>query len=264
MRILTTALLFAALSVSTVRAQHLSSDGASQTFHFLTDQYFDDYFKLNPTAGTLAGFHQYDTELEDASAAGTAAQVASLHGFEKKLAVIDPKALDAADAADLQILLNNIRSQLLSLEVIRNQERNPDLYSSGITASVFAIMERNYAPANTRLRAVIAREQKMPQVLLEARKNLKNPPRIFTEIAIEQIDGIGSFFQNDVPSAFTDATDAKAKADFARSNAAVLLDRRLPTRRCDVLEEAVVRRDGGPAAGPSAGGRLCGSASQSG
>jgi hypothetical protein len=42
-------------------------------------------------------------------------------------------------------------------------------------------MERNYAPADTRLRAVVARERKMPQVLMEARKNLTNPPRIFTE-----------------------------------------------------------------------------------
>ena len=66
------------------------------------------------------------------------------------------------------------------------------------------------------------RERKMPQVLLEARKNLKNPPKVFTEIALEQIDGLVSFFENDVPSAFTDATDAQTKADFAKSNAAVM------------------------------------------
>ena len=203
-------------------AQHLSADGATQTFHFLTDQYFDNYFKFNPSAGTSVGFHQYDPELEDYSAASVAQEVAFLHTYEKKLSAIDPKALDGSDADDLQILLNNIRSQLLSLEVIRNWQKNPDNYSSGITGSVFAIMERNYAPANVRLRAVVAREEKMPQVLAEARQNLKNPPRIFTEIALEQIDGLVSFFQSDVPSAFADATDAKTKADFARSNAAVI------------------------------------------
>ena len=66
----------------------------------------------------------------------------------------------------------------------------------------------------------------MPQVLVEARKNLKNPPRIFTEIALEQIDDNISFFQNDVPSAFLSgpdaAKDAAARADFAKSNAAVI------------------------------------------
>jgi uncharacterized protein (DUF885 family) len=221
MRTLLTLLLLASLSPLSP-AQNLRADGAPQTFHFLTEQYFDAYFKFNPTAGTAVGFHRYDGELEDYSAAGFAAQIAALHGFEKKLAPIDPAALDAGDAADLQILLNSIRSQLLSLEVIRNQEKNPDNYSSGITSSVFTLMERNYAPANTRLRAVVDRERQMPALLLEGRKNLKNPPRIFTEIALEQIDGNVGFFEHDVPAAFVDATDPLTKADFAKSNAAVI------------------------------------------
>jgi uncharacterized protein (DUF885 family) len=203
-------------------AQRVSADGAPQTFHYLTDQYFDGYFKFNPTAGTSVGFHQYDPELEDYSAAGVAAEVAYLHSYEKKLSAIDPSALDGNDAADLQILINSIRSQLLSLEVIRNWEKNPDNYSSGIAGSVFTIMEREYAPADDRLRSVVARERKMPAVLGEARKNLKNPPHIFTEIALEQIDGNISFFENDVPSAFTEARDPQIKADFAASNAAVI------------------------------------------
>jgi uncharacterized protein (DUF885 family) len=139
---------------------------------------------------------------------------------------IDPSALDASIAADREILLNNIRSQLLTLEIIRPWEKNPDIYSSGITNSAFVIMERPYASTNIRLRSLVAREKLMPEVLLEARKNLKNPPKIYTEIALEQIDGEISFFQNDVPSAFLSgpdaATDAEAKAAFAKSNAAVI------------------------------------------
>jgi uncharacterized protein (DUF885 family) len=210
------------LFVSTSFAQHLSADGPAQTFNFLTDQYFEQYFEMNPTAGTSAGFHQYDSRLEDYSAAGEQHQVAALHDWEKKLAVIDPKALDAEPAADYQILLNSIRSQLLELEVVRGWEKNPDSYASGPTNSIFTIMERSYAPVNVRLRAVVEREKLIPQVLLEARKNLKNPPKIYTEIALEQIDGSASFFETDVPSAFADADDAKAKADFAKTNAAVV------------------------------------------
>ena len=35
----------------------------------------------------------------------------------------------------------------------------------------------------------------MPNALAEARKNLDNPPRIYTEIAIEQLDGNRDFFE---------------------------------------------------------------------
>jgi len=208
---------------STAPAQRLSADGAMQTFNFVSNQYFSDVlFHFAPTYGTQSGLHQYDMQLEDYSAAGVQKQIAALHAYEKKIEEIPADGLDAPVAADREILLNSIRSQLLSLEVIRNWEKNPDLYSSGVTNSIFVLMERPFAPPNTRLRSVVEREKQIPQVFVEARKNLKNPPHIFTEIALEQIDGLISFFEKDVPAAFTEADDAQAKADFARSNAAVI------------------------------------------
>ena len=222
------AIAIATLSLAPqAKGQHLSADGGVQTFNFVADQYFSDvYFHFSPTLGTQNGLHQYDTQLEDYSAANIQKQITALHTYEKKVEAIDPSALDASVAGDREILLNNIRSQLLTLEIIRPWEKNPDTYSSGITSSAFAIMERPYASTNVRLRATVEREKLMPQVLLEARKNLKNPPHIYTEIALEQIDGDINFFQNDVPSAFFSdpdaATDAEAKAAFAKSNAAVI------------------------------------------
>ncbi len=210
-------------TASLLPAQRITSDGAIQTFAFLSDQYFTDvFFHFSPTTGTAVGYHQYDTQLEDYSAATVQKQIAALHDYEKKIAAIDPTALDASVAADREMLLNSIRSQLLTLEVVRPWEKNPDTYSSGVTNSIFVIMERPYAPANTRLRAATEREKQIPQVFVEARKNLKNPPKIYTEIALEQIDGLISFFQKDVPSAFAEADDDAAKAAFAKSNDAVI------------------------------------------
>ncbi len=217
------AVLGASMTTIAAGAQRVSADGAMQTFHAASEQYFEDvFFRYSPTSGTAAGLHQYDTRLEDYSAGTVERQVAALHSYERRIGAMDGSTLDATEAADREILLNSIRSQLLTLEVIRSWEKNPDLYSSGVTNSIFVLMSRNFAPPDTRLRAVVARERQAPQVFAEARKNLKNPPRIFTEIALEQIDGLVGFFQNDVPSAFLDATDAKTKADFAQSNAAVI------------------------------------------
>ena len=55
-------LLGASMLTPNTQAQHLSADGAVQTFNFIADQYFSDvYFHFAPTAGTSAGLHQYDT-----------------------------------------------------------------------------------------------------------------------------------------------------------------------------------------------------------
>jgi uncharacterized protein (DUF885 family) len=219
--------LAALMLTPTAPAQSLSADGAAQTFKFLSEQYFSDvYFHFSPSLGTQAGLHQYDPQLEDFSAANIQKQIAALHAFEKKLTAIDSSALDAEPAGDYAMLLNSIRSNLLTLEVIRPWEKNPDTYSSGITSSAFTIMSRAYAPEEDRLRSLISREKQMPQVLQDARKNLKNPPKIFTEIALEQIDGLVSFFETDVPSAFpnrpNDPISPGTRADFEKSNAAVV------------------------------------------
>jgi uncharacterized protein (DUF885 family) len=119
-------------------------------------------------------------------------------------------------------VLGNIRSELLTLETIRPWEKNPDGYSSVCASGAFVLMERKFAPPDERLRSLISREKQMPALLAHARENLKNPPRIFTEIAIEQLPGIVSFFENDVPLAFADAKDPAVKAEFAETNAKVI------------------------------------------
>src|SRR5213075_2228411 len=91
-----------------------------------------------------------------------------------------------------------------------------------ITNSIFVIMARRYAPQTERLKAVIAREKQMPAVFAAARANLKNPPKIYTEIALQQTPGIVSFFEKDVPQAFGEVKDPKLLADFKTSNAAVI------------------------------------------
>jgi uncharacterized protein (DUF885 family) len=191
----------------------------------LSDEYFDQvYFKFNPTGGTFVGLHQYDPLLEDYSRAGVDANIAALHAFEKRMEAMDPAGLDQTRTADRELVLSNIRSALLTLETIRPWEKNPDTYSSGISNSVYVIMIRKFASPDERLRSVIAREEKVPAVFTAARANLKNPPRIYTEIALEQLPGIVSFFQNDVPAAFAAAADPALKAQFARSNGAVIAD----------------------------------------
>jgi len=83
-------------------------------------------------------------------------------------------------------------------------------------------MERKFASPEERLRSLIAREKLMPRTLAEARENLKNPSQVYTDIAIEQLPGIISFFEHDVPLAFADAKDDGLNKEFAATNAAVI------------------------------------------
>ncbi len=197
--------------------------GAGARFRALADQYFSDVmFHYGPTNATFLGFHQYDTKLEDYSRGSVDAEIAALKEFEWKFDDFPEAGLDESTLGDLAIMRGEVRSNLLELETVRGWEKNPDAYSSGITNSAFVLMERDFAPVDDRLRSLIAREKQMPAVFADARQNLVNPPRIYTEIALEQLPDIVSFFEHDVPEAFRGAKDQASVAEFHKTNMQVI------------------------------------------
>ncbi|MBI2681792.1 MAG: DUF885 domain-containing protein [Acidobacteriales bacterium] len=215
-------------------------------FDGLVKKFFDNaYFPFNPTQGTAAGLHKYDTELEDYSAARIAREVEVLRQQWKKFSAFKPpvfvvRGVDASKATgkptpggvlarkesnsviDRALVLSYIEARLLELEKIRMWEKDPDQYASGLANSAFLIMARDYAPQEERLRALIERERKMPGMLAQGKKNLKDPPRVYTEVAIDQVAGIAGFFRSDVPKTFDKVKDEKLLTEFAKVNGEVV------------------------------------------
>lgn len=212
--------LFAALVAVLLTA--IPSASSTSSFADLVDRYFADYAARNPSWATSIGFHQYDSKLEDYSRAAVMADLASKKRFLAEFNQIDDRHLGPTERTDRALVIHSIEAAILETESIRTWARSPDRYSSGISASVFDLMSRRFAPAEERLRDLISREKQMPSVLQAARSNLDNPPRIFTEIALEQLLGIVRFFEKDVPIAFHDVTDATLLSQLKVSNDAVI------------------------------------------
>src|SRR6202140_5398027 len=217
------AALLLCLAAVSAAAATLPAAPADAAFMALADDYFDNYyFPANPTAATTAGIHRYDERLEDFSRAGVQRQITALHAYLHRFEAVDASSLSERVQGDRELLLSSIRSSLLTLQTIRPWQKDPNLYSDGITGAAFILMERNFAPLDERLRLVCAREKLMPAALRAARVNLRNPPRIYPQIALEQLPAIVSFFQDDLPTAFASAEDAGLKREFAAANARVI------------------------------------------
>ncbi|HEY4960642.1 MAG TPA: DUF885 domain-containing protein, partial [Terriglobales bacterium] len=197
---------------------------ATAEYNALVDQYFDAYFRFHPSEETAAGFHQYDNMLEDLSLQGRDAELSFLLEAKQANGYFHTERLNPEQRTDWKLLSNGINARLLELQEIRMWQKNPDIYSGSATASIFGLMSRKFAPPADRLKSVIAREQKIPANLAAAKINLKNPPRVYTEIAIEQLPGIIGFFQKDVPEAFKEVTDPQLLAEFKASNDKVIAE----------------------------------------
>jgi len=198
------------------------TSSTSADFDKLVDETFDAIYKFNPSNGTADGFHQYDTRLEDFSQASIASEISTSKGSLAKLQAFPRTGLSESSSADLDFLMARIQAQLLDLETIQTWRRDPDTYTSAATNSVFLLMSRKFAPEEERLRSVVAREKLIPGLLEEARKNLGDVPRVYTEVALDDLANTPGFFQHDVPKAFANVKDAKLLAEFHASNADVI------------------------------------------
>jgi uncharacterized protein (DUF885 family) len=195
---------------------------ASADFDKLVDEYFDFNFRFHPSQATAAGFHQYDGKLEDYSRSAVNAEIDGLNKLLVKVNAFQKSQLSSDAMGDYEVLQSTIESSLLELQNIQLWRKDPDVYSSGVTSSIFLIMKRNFAPQEQRLVSVIARERQIPAALEAARQNLSNPPKVFTEIALEQLPGMIEFFRKDVPAAFSEVKDPRLLAEFKASNAAAI------------------------------------------
>ena len=226
MRITTLLALIIILFVSTLAPSQAQPAAATQNkmaaWDKLVDEFFDTWFKYRPSMGTSAGFHQYDDQLEDYSAQPLKAEAAALKDFESRMASFDLTGAPVSVSVDRDLVVNRVRGRLLDIESIRGWEKNPDVYPSAASRAAFVLISRNFAAPSVRLNSLIARERKMLGLFDAAKANLKNPPRIYTEIALQQLPGIIGFFQKDVPAAFQDVKDEGLLAEFKLTNQAVI------------------------------------------
>lgn len=212
--------LLATLTVLTAAGPALATP--TQSFDNLSQAYFEDMMTRHTSFATSLGLHHHDNRLEDFSASAILEESVTAGVYRRDFAALPAASLTPVQRADREMILAGIDGMILTNSVIRPWETNPDQYSSGLTNSAFTLIKRSFAPAEQRLASLIAREKRMPGMLAQAKRNLKNPPKIYTEIAISQMDGNKDFFATTVTGAFAGVTDPQLKSAFKASNDAVI------------------------------------------
>lgn len=199
-------------------AASTNASTGDKSFNELADKYFEFGFSHNPDAATVLGIHKYDAMAPDYSASAIKEEIDQLKSFKNRFESLRSDGFDAQTKIDQRLILGDINSRLLTLEQLKFTERDPDMYSSDSSSMIYNLMTRDFAPLPERLKLVIAREKKIPVILRAGKANLKNPPKIYTEVALEQLPGIIDFFKTSVPEAFKSVSDQTLLAEFKNTN----------------------------------------------
>ncbi len=172
-----------------------------ESFPQLAEEFVYTTLSFSPAGATSAGYHLHkdpktgaerklDEMLDDLSPAGIDQQRRFYQSSRERLArEIQPERLSPDDRADYDILTDQISLGLLDLDEIQSYRHNPTLYVELIGNALFGPHVLDYAPKAERVRHIIARMEKIPAFLDQAKKNLADSPEIWTTVAIEENDG---------------------------------------------------------------------------
>jgi uncharacterized protein (DUF885 family) len=193
------------------------SEMAAADFPRLVADYVNDLHSRHPEQAATSGIHTWDNHLEDYNQPALAAEAAAIKKFQARLEKVPPLSLNFSDLMDYQILASNMKSRLLELEQIKSYERNPQIYSDAISNGLLLIAMFDYAPADVRLRNIVAKEKLAPRLIEAAHANVHNIPPVFLKVSLESLRGTLRFIEDDLPNAFASVSDPKLQAEFKKS-----------------------------------------------
>lgn len=187
---------------------------AGEAFEVVATSFLDWYYESHPVRATELGVHEYDEAMPELDRTAIQRRIEALLDWERRLRRVPFDVLEGDPRFDYAVLEYAIRGELLELEEIRRWAADPRMYTAPIASGIPALLERDFAPLDQRLRAARARMLAAPAALEAARENLTAPPRLWTELGIAEARGLIQYLEEGIPAlpemeAGTDATGAQ-------------------------------------------------------
>jgi uncharacterized protein (DUF885 family) len=183
-------------------------------FQKLARDYIEGLLQANPEYATSLGDHRFDDKLTDYSDDAVAKELARAKDFRQQLEQFNNLTkLTGPNKVDVRLLKDNIDNEIFGIEELKEREWNPLLYNESLANSLYLLVARDFAPPEKRAASIKARLEKIPGVIAQAKANLKNPPQVYTETAIDQTQGAISLIKEGLNETLDKAP--KAKTDLA-------------------------------------------------
>jgi len=197
----------------------------AQKFAELSDQFMKDSLALSPTSASAAGYHKHvdaktgktielDALLDDMSLEAMAEQRAFYANWRERFRNETPvSALDPQDAADWQLIDDQIGLNLLEFDKIQNYRHNPTVPVELIGNALFLPLTQDYASHDVRVGHVLSRVDAIPRLLAQVKKYLSDSDPIFITTAIEENDGNIDLIENTIAAEIPAGSPLKKEYD---------------------------------------------------
>lgn len=181
-----------ALLGSALVAPALAATAEDGKFARLARRWLDESMRLQPVSATQIGDHRFDGDIDDMSAAGRAARGALYRGLLAELDKLNPKMLSRDNQVDALLLKSQLESALWDDAVLQSWAWDALVWSNLAGSALYALVARDFAPWDVRLRNATARMQKLPALFEQMRASIvpARVPPIHAETVARQNSGV--------------------------------------------------------------------------
>jgi len=197
---------------------------ADARFMALATEFIHASLAMIPSSASAAGYHEHrdrqtgrtvqlDAVLDDFSAEGFDRQQRFYREWRSRFAATPKQALGPQEAADWQLIDDQIALQLLEYQRIQNTRHNPTVQVEAIGSALFLPLTQEYAPKDTRIAHVLSRLEQVPRALEQARGILVDADPIFVKVAVEENEGNIDLVEHTIRQAIPDGSPLVARYD---------------------------------------------------
>src|SRR5438093_5238568 len=141
--------------------------------------FFDALMELRPVDATYLGIHDHDHRLPEGGREDAEAEGKLLRGLREKLT-------DAGEGVDAEVARYFTELTLFELEDFRVGDRMA-IGGEVLGTALFLLFARDFAPAETRMEAILSRLEDAPRYLERSRERLQEPVRVWNQVALESV-----------------------------------------------------------------------------
>ncbi len=187
----------------------------SDRWDSFVDSFIEDYFVAHPSYAVYQGRHEFDGQLPDWSRAGIDREVERLEAQRAMAGEISD--LDERQSFERDYLISRIDRDLFWMRDARWPFKNPAFYLDWMSDNLDpnTYISRPYDDLDVRMAAFTKYARAVPRAVDQIQANLELPlPVTYIDFGVASFGGLASYYESDVPQAFSDVTNPELRAEF--------------------------------------------------
>jgi uncharacterized protein (DUF885 family) len=197
----------------------------AKKFAVLSDQFMKASLALSPVSASAAGYHSHmdprsgrplalDALLDDFSPQSFATQRDFYADWRERFhKETPPSALDPEDAADWQLIDDQIGLNLLEFDRIQSYKHNATVVVELIGNALFLPLTQNYASHDVRVGHVLSRVSQIPRLLAQVQPYLSDSDPVWISTAVDENAGNIDLIEHTLAVEIPAGSPQKAKYD---------------------------------------------------